>query len=135
MGLYGFHKRFVPFIESGAKTHTIRKTRQSIDKPGSTMHLYTGLRQKGAKLIARVPCVKVENILITPGGVVRIDGLYLDESESELLARRDGFENFASMLDFWRSPKNRLPFHGKIFHWKWNHADQARTRKSNLPRL
>lgn len=50
MGLYNFQKRFVPFILSGAKTHTIRALRAHPDKPGDTLHLYTGLRQKGAKL-------------------------------------------------------------------------------------
>jgi len=118
MGLYNFQPRFVPFIRAGTKKHTIRATRSVCDKPGDTMHLYTGLRQKGATLIARVPCVKVENILITTGGWVRIDGLYLADDEREALARRDGFESFAAMLEFWREPKNRLPFRGKIFHWK-----------------
>lgn len=118
MGLYEFQKQFVPFILSGEKTHTIRSVRANPDKPGDTLHLYTGLRRKGARLLMRVPCVKVERILITPGGVIRIDGEYLDDSERELLARRDGFADFASMLAFWQKPKNRLPFHGHIIHWR-----------------
>lgn len=28
MGLYNFKKQFVPFIEDGSKTHTIRATRR-----------------------------------------------------------------------------------------------------------
>lgn len=118
MGLYNFKARFVPMILSGNKTHTIRKARNHTDKPGSTMHLYTGLRQKNARLLMRVPCVRVENILITPGGVIRINGVYLDPWESELLAKRDGFDSYADMIDFWRTPKNRLPFRGLIFHWR-----------------
>jgi hypothetical protein len=35
-------------------------------------------------------------------------------SECEALARRDGFENFAEMMEFW---KDRLPFRGHIVHW------------------
>ena len=121
MGLYNFEKRFVPFIRARVKKHTIRAARViGEDKPGDTMHLYTGLRHKGAALIDRVPCVKVENILITPGGMVRIDGIYLGDDERESLARSDGFESFAAMLAYWRSKKkgNGLPFRGKIFHWK-----------------
>jgi len=120
MGLYNFEKRFVPFIRGGVKKHTIRATREVCDKPGDTMHLYVGLRHKGAELIGRFPCVKVENILITPGGLVRIDGIYLEDDERESLARSDGFESFAAMLAYWRAKKkgSGLPFRGKIFHWK-----------------
>jgi hypothetical protein len=129
MGLYNFQKRFVPFLLSGEKTHTIRAKRANPDKPGNTLHLYTGLRQKGARLLMRVSCVKVEEVEIcevqhaTRSGVVphftvQIDGVYLDESDKEALARRDGFSNFAEMVKFWKEPTNRLPFEGHIIHWK-----------------
>jgi hypothetical protein len=121
MGLYNFQKRFKRFILNGTKRHTIRATRKYPDKPGDTMHLYTGLRQKGAELLMRVPCVKVEEIEIDACGhecncdpFVSIDGVELEESEREGLARRDGFKNFESMLDFWAG---RLPFRGHITHW------------------
>lgn len=122
MGLYGFQKRFVPFILSGEKTHTIRAHRAHPDKPGNTLHLYTGLRQKGARLLMRVPCVKVQEITIDAcghqcncDGFVEIDDVELGESEREALAKRDGFESFDAMLDFWAG---RLPFHGHIIHWR-----------------
>jgi hypothetical protein len=138
VGLYNFQKRFVPFILSGEKTHTIRATRAHPDKPGNTLHLYTGLRQRGpiiqklasgevvrekmAKLLMRVPCVKVEEIEIRDGAFgdenhasVIIDGVTLDRGERETLARRDGFPNFEEMIQFWRG---RLPFRGQIIHWR-----------------
>lgn len=123
MGLYNFKAQFVPFILSGEKTHTIRGTRSNPDKPGNTLHLYTGLRHKGAKLLMRVPCVKVEEIEIDACGhqcncdpFVSIDGIELTESERESLAKRDGFEDFDTMLDFWAG---RLPFKGQIIHWRF----------------
>lgn len=64
MGLYNFKEQFVPFILSGAKTHTIRAVRRHPDKPGNTLYLYTGLRTKKAKLLMCVDCVKVERIEI-----------------------------------------------------------------------
>jgi|SRR5579864_6215521 len=115
MGIYNFQSRFVPKIVAGEKTHTIRAIRVHPDKPGNTLSLYTGLRHKGAKLLMRVPCTAVQNILITPGGMVRIDGIYLEDDEREALSRRDGFSNFQEMLAFWNG---RLPFRGHIIHWR-----------------
>jgi hypothetical protein len=117
MGLYNFKAQFVDFILSGKKTHTIRAPRKHPDKPGNTLHLYTGLRQKGARLLMRATCVKVEEIVITNTKLKRIviDGHMLDMDEEESLARRDGFKNFADMVKFW---KGRLPFKGNIIHWR-----------------
>jgi len=126
MGLYNFQARFVPFILDGRKTHTIRSLRANPDKPGNTLHLYTGLRQKGARLLMRVPCVKVEDIEIweTQAGTsdqmytaVRINGCDLDSAEKAHLARRDGFSDFAEMISFW---DGRLPFSGHVIHWKYS---------------
>ena len=122
MGLYDFKPQFVPFILSGAKTHTIRAIRKYPSKPGDTLYLYTGLRTKKAKLIRCVDCVKVEEISIIdalrPMGVVRVvtvDGEELDHTEREQLARRDGFSSFHEMMKFW---DGRVPFFGHIIHWK-----------------
>jgi hypothetical protein len=122
MGLYNFQERFVPKILSGEKQHTIRAVRANPDKPGNTLHLYTGLRQKGARLLMRVPCIAVEEIEIDACGhecncdpLVVIDGTELDEKEMEALAVRDGFDNFAEMMKFW---DGRLPFRGHIIHWR-----------------
>lgn len=120
MGLYNFQSRFVPKILCGEKTHTIRAKRVNPDKPGNTLHLYTGLRTKKAKLLMRVLCIRVEGIKIdcTPGGEptnIAIEGIWLSKSEREAFARRDGFENFADMMAFW---KDRLPFRGDVVHWR-----------------
>jgi len=66
-------------------------------------------------------CVKIEEIEINsrtgdPAHCrIAINGQFLDRSEKEQLARRDGFENFAEMLSFW---DGRLPFRGHIIHWQ-----------------
>jgi hypothetical protein len=121
LGLYNFQPRFVPLILSGKKTHTIRAVRKNTACVGETLHLYTGLRQPGARLLMRVPCVGVEEITITRNDSefwITIDGNLLDKSECEALARCDGFENFERMMVFWVLPKNRLPFKGHIIHWR-----------------
>lgn len=115
MGLYNFRPQFVPFILDGTKTHTIRAERKFPDMPGDTMHLYTGLRQKAARLLFRARCVKTEFIRIETDWRVRIGAridldnpddiggpshpggfIELDASEKGLLAWRDGFRPFLS---------------------------------------
>jgi len=123
MGLYNFRERFIAKILSGEKQHTIRKIRAVPDKPGNTLHLYTGLRRKGARLLMRVPCTRIEEIEIRDGAFfdekhasVVIDGTALDRSERDALAIRDGFPDFKTMMEFWRD--RGLPFRGHIIHWR-----------------
>ena len=114
MGLYNFRSRFVPLILNGSKTHTIRGDRKRADKPGNTMHLYTGLRQKGARLLMRVPCIRVEPIFIDVERRVFLGEEQLSPDECEAMAVRDGFSSFPDMMMFW---EGRLPFHGHVYHW------------------
>lgn len=114
MGLYNFKARFVDQILAGHKTHTIRGTRKRTDRPGNTMHLYTGLRQKNARLLMRVPCVRVDAITISVHHEVTLGEELLSSDECDALARRDGFATFAEMMEFW---EGRLPFEGHVYHW------------------
>lgn len=114
MGLYNFQSRFVPMVESGTKTHTIRAMRRFPDVPGKTLHLYTGLRQRGARLLKRARCTAVQAITITDRQRVAVDGVWLSADECDALARSDGFSDFAGMMRFWHG---RLPFFGQIVHW------------------
>lgn len=118
MALYNFQRRFVPAIlgfRPDLKTHTIRAKRKQRTKPGEMLHLYTGLRQKGAQLLLRAKCTKVESIEITPVWHVLIDGVILSPDEKEQLAWHDGFTSFSAMMDFW---EGRLPFSGDVIHWE-----------------
>jgi hypothetical protein len=115
MGLYNFQKRFVPMILDGSKTHTIRAPRTHPDKVGNTLYLYTGLRQKGARLLLRAVCTKIEEIRIYSNCQVSIDATLLDFDERQQLARCDGFKDFADMMVFWNG---RRPFVGSIIHWR-----------------
>ena len=127
MALLNFQTRFVPKIEAGEKTHTIRAWRHRFNRntqqcevmpirAGETLYLYTGCRQPSERFLMRVPCVRVESIKINAqtSGMVEIDGVPLDYSEREQLAVRDGFDDWEAMLAFW---EGRLPFSGQIIHW------------------
>lgn len=121
--LLGFKRRFASLVESGAKTHTIRGVSSREWRPGVTCHCYVDPRQKTMRLLGAWPCVRVEEITIEGGwealsgeffGDVKINGSSLLSDEREQLSKRDGFENFADMAEFWRG---RLPFKGQIIHW------------------
>lgn len=119
--LLGFKKQFVPYILDGSKTHTIRAERKLRPKVGEICHCYTGLRQKGAKLLGRWKCVRVQKIEIShsSSGVfeVRLDGELLTVDEATALMRRDGFRGYAPLAqaaEFWAG---NLPFFGVIIHW------------------
>lgn len=129
--LLNFQKRFTARIESGDKTHTIRAKRKRAPKVGDICHCYTGLRQKGARLLGRWRCVKVEEITIFRRSryvfEIRIDSAMLSGDEREALAIRDGFESFGDMMRFW---EGRLPFFGDIIHWDFR---QPVTKASKRP--
>lgn len=120
MGLYNFKKRFAPFVTDGTKRHTIRAKRVHPDKVGNTVHLYSGLRTRHAKLLGRSTCVRMEEINISESQQVFVDGEELSLSEKNALAFCDGFRSrgiaraFEEMMEFW---KGRLPFAGHIIHW------------------
>lgn len=130
MGLYNFQKRFVPLIARGEKTHTIRASRKYPARVGEILHLYTGLRQRGAICLMRVPCVRVQEIRLDYSEVphpsllrVVIDGEALSHDETEAFFRRDGFPGGSREAEeFWR---DRLPFEGQIIHWQYQGAIHA----------
>jgi hypothetical protein len=132
MALYNFKKRFVPMILSGEKTHTIRAKRARSTQPGEMLHLYTGLRQKGAQLLMRTVCTMIQDIRMElDGGTVLysssleshiicprliVDGNALAADECQRLAIADGFVDFPTMMAFW---EGRFPFTGDIIHWSF----------------
>lgn len=134
MGLYNFKKQFEHDIMADLKRHTIRAKRKYPDKPGRMLHLYVGLRQKGARLLKRRQCTKVQDISILHGikgwytPMVLIDGVELSRPERELLARSDGFRNFRAMILFW---DGRLPFKGDLIHWESDRAALVRELSGN----
>lgn len=125
--LLGFKARFAPMVLDGSKTHTIRAPRARRPRVGEPCHCYTGLRQKGARLLGRWECVRVETIRIqlseNGGLLVRIDDAVLGHDEAVMLARRDGFRGqdpLVEMTQFWLA-EGRLQegdiWTGDVIHW------------------
>lgn len=124
-----FQPQFVPFVEEESKLHSIRAKRKRPWKVGDKLYLYTGLRHKGARLIRKATCVKVEEIRMEwhefvirrpqgfiPGRRLRvwIDGEELRDDERQALAKRDGFEDWRAFVIHWFP---RVPFVGDVIHW------------------
>lgn len=102
MGLYNFQPRFASRIRAwsadpespDAKAHTIRGPRKGgrEDKPGDTMYLYTGLRQKpinGVKVAERIVdppiCAKRESVVIAEYGPGRFKDVYVGPFLADVL--------------------------------------------------
>lgn len=102
MTAYSFRPRFVAPVLAGTKRQTIRAERRRHARPGEQMQLYTGMRTKHCRLIARVTCKEVSTIRIrfVPRAVVINE--FVDVRDVDEFARRDGFRNWADMLAFWR---------------------------------
>lgn len=144
MPAYSFQKQFVPLVESGDKTHTIRGKRKHRPKPGQTFYGYYAMRTKQCRKLIESTITRVHDIVISDGGrrfqdvtpiqdglrlfgiypTIAIDGEVLFDDEMEALARRDGFTSLWAMTEFW--PAARLPFDGDIIHWKFPPQPPAR---------
>ena len=125
MVAYNFKPQFVPLIESGKKTQTIRaigKKRHA--KPGERLQLYTGMRQPGCrKIIADPVCVSVANVRIKYdySGLLPepkiTSGMY--DINPYALAPDDGFSDVGAFMDFFEDTHG-LPFEGVLIKWKAN---------------
>src|SRR5271170_7503724 len=111
MPAYSFQKRFVPKVESGEKTHTIRGKRKNRPKPGQPFYGYYAMRTKQCRKLVESTITRVQDITIEQGkricdieareGMhvywnvpkITIDGEVLARDEAEALARRDGFQD------------------------------------------
>jgi hypothetical protein len=145
--MLGLQDRFVPFVEDGSKTHTIRARRKGPRQivAGDRLDLYAHPRQKTMRLIRRYKCVRVEPIVFvvtgrTNGGWVRsldiyVDGVLLNFDEASALAWRDGFRPKGSsekypgasvelMARFWDSRfltdawTGKPRWEGVLIHWR-----------------
>jgi uncharacterized protein YqfB (UPF0267 family) len=119
MPAYSFQERFVPKVESGEKTHTIRGKRKARRKPGQRFVGYYAQRTKQCRKLVESVITRVQDIFMfvnRDGDVmVDVDGERIALDECESLAVRDGFESWEEMKSFW---VGRYPFDGDLIHWR-----------------
>lgn len=133
----GFKDRFVPMVEDGSKTHSVRAGDRW--RVGMRADCYARPRQKDMRLLLRAPVVRVETIAIGYDRnrsllAIEVEGIRLTDDEANSFAWKDGFRlwewhsnkypSLREMYDFWRR-EHRKPgmyfsgFHGQIIHWDY----------------
>ena len=124
MPAFSFKERFIPLLKDGSKCQTIRLKRKGQAKPGDTIYLYYGLRTKSCIKIGEGICTMVEDIHISPSGIITVNGLKLNMAQKNELAWNDGFrddsgnkgKSFEIMMRWWKQTHD-LPFEGDLISW------------------
>lgn len=123
MVAYSFKARFAEPILLGAKAQTIRAPRKRHARPGEQIQLYTGMRTKHCRLLARVTCAAVEPVRLCfsargAAELFEVNGSLLAPSGMEAFARADGFQSVEDMARFWRAEHPDLDeFEGVLIRW------------------
>jgi len=99
MPAYNFRAEFAEAVESGRKTHTIRRPRKRPTRPGDRLKLYTGQRTRECRLLREVTCTRVTPVWIHCC-VIYLDDRRLGYPEADELAVADGFTDFTEMNAF-----------------------------------
>ena len=111
MVAYSFKPRFEMPILGLQKTGTIRaQGRRRHARPGETLQLYTGMRTKQCRLLARAVCCSVDRLRVWFDQPRVIIGELAHEFavgetnhcyDFDEFARADGFTGFDDMAAFW----------------------------------
>lgn len=120
MPAYNFKDQFVPLIQSGRKTTTIRQRRaQRPTKVGDRLFLFNRMRQSKCRLIKDTECIALRPIRIycTNCPEVVLGDVDLKAVEINTLAIRDGFKNSDEFFAFFRQNYG-IFFQGELIEWK-----------------
>lgn len=98
------------------KIHSIRKG--SRWKPGMSIQMAYGVRTSNYEQFNKdhqglQTCISVQNISISPGGLVLIDGRGLNQYTKNMLAENDGFESFEYFMKWFKDGMHN----GQLIHW------------------
>jgi len=120
MPAFNFKKQFADKVERKEKKQTIRARRKDGRNPqvGQTAYLYFGMRTKGCRKLGEGLITSVEAVCIERNGYSV--NLFLDHglcwNEKESLAKKDGFESFDEMVQ-WFEKTHGFPFYGFLIKW------------------
>jgi hypothetical protein len=115
-----FERRFWEPVVTGAKVHSIRRTRKRPINPGDRLSL-RGWEAKAyrspQRILCEETCIAVRECWIDRQGIV-IDGnwRFSEPEELDAFAVSDGFDNWAQMR-MYRDFFYNLPFSGDLIQW------------------
>jgi hypothetical protein len=115
MVAFNFQAQFVPEIESGRKTQTIRQKARAGE--GDLLQLYTGQRTKACRKIADAICIDSMYIGMTARGITLGDKSR-HPSNIDDFARADGFADYAAMWKWFSERYKTQSFTGYITRWQ-----------------
>ena len=128
MVAYSFKKRFVEPILLGTKAQTIRAERKRHARPFEELQLYTGMRTKHCRLIARRICIAAIPVRLSftrtgPAEPFRIGGHIVATCLLDPFVRSDGFADIGDMARFWWSEHppaegDVISFEGVLIQWE-----------------
>jgi hypothetical protein len=110
-----FSAEFVPDVDAGRKTQTIRVGARA--RAGQALQLYTGQRTKACRKLADAICVDCTYVGLTAKGVTLGDVSRFPWDIDDF-ARQDGFENYAAMWRWFSERYKTNSFTGHIIRWR-----------------
>lgn len=118
-----FQPQFADDVEYGHKCQTIRRTIRC--KPGDTLQFFTGQRTAICRRLGQGVCTRVTPVRLCATEMFLDDkrvfpgDAYRDSFEDfdNDFARRDGFQNYMEMADWFRDRYGALPFEGYVIQW------------------
>ena len=122
MVAYSVKAHFAQPIIDETKGGTIRNDRKRHARPGEEIQIYTGMRTKHCRLVARKICLDVAPIrlVLTPGNPsVAVAGLTFSAARKlDYFAIFDGFADWPALREFWREVHEALTsFSGVHIRW------------------
>lgn len=133
MVAYSFKARFAGPIEARTKLHTLRNQRKRHAQVGEALQLYTGMRTKACRLVARETCTQLIGVTLDfswagapvsvfeiaeliPGEPRRVGPLVpIDDVAAFALA--DGFASFGVMARWWWATHKVRRWSGILIGW------------------
>jgi hypothetical protein len=91
MPAFSYKERFIPFIQDGSKSQTIRAFRKYLVEPGQVLSHFYGMRTKHCtRIIENTPCTEVKTIFIMESGSVYLAPVMEKETALGVLAALGG---------------------------------------------
>ena len=120
--VFNFKRQFAQAVQEGTKRQTIRQNRVDGKLPvrGDIACCYTGLRTSNTQLLRESLITSVLSVRIecVGSGELFINGAPLTGHERTAFAQADGFKDWPSMLDFFKSQYMQDEFYGFCVTWE-----------------